>query len=168
MRWNVKLAEKKKKLGFLLPFKYIFSPSLFWTHVCNVQLCSTTRIIFMKISLCEEEKVLFFFAHKTDVNFRRFSSLSCELPSYVAGKKKFDMEVYLVRYLDKNYSLITFFSSRTHFWHKLIACWMKLKTFALHVSYSHCSECHNMSFFCMNDACVSLLLKICSLILIVF
>lgn len=50
---------EEKKFGFLLPFKYI-SSSLFWTHVCSVQLCCTTRKIFMKISLCEEEKSSFF------------------------------------------------------------------------------------------------------------
>ena len=136
VRWNVKLAEKRKSLAFYCHLNTIFSPSLFWTHVCNVQLCSTTRIIFMKISLCEEEKVLFFLRIKQMLISADSLSLSCELPSYVA-KKKFDMEVYLEISWQKLFPH-NFFSSRTQFWHKLIACWMKLKTFALHVSFTHC------------------------------
>lgn len=87
----------------------------FFPHHCSELMCAMFNFVVLqelfswKYHYVKRKKFSFFFAHKTDVNFRRFSSLSCELPSYVAGKKKFDMEVYLVRYLDKNYSLITFF-----------------------------------------------------------
>lgn len=86
VRWNVKLAEKRKKsLTFYCHLNTVFSlpHSLFWTHVCNVQLCRK-RMIFMKISLCEEEKVLGFFSRikqmliSADSRLFLSLSLSCE------------------------------------------------------------------------------------------
>lgn len=126
---------EEKKFGFLLPFKYI-SSSLFWTHVCSVQLCCKyyKKDFHENIIMWGGKKFIFSRTKQMliSVDSRLLRShVSCRQSG---KKKKFDMEVYL----DKNYSLITFFVSlRTYSWHKLIASWMKLKTFALQASFTH-------------------------------